>query len=100
MKLAKCLAILLALAVSAGCAQLLLAQGTDLGTIRGTVTDPAAQWFQMQARHPGSGYGYVREPNTNPQGEYQIFGLPPGTYKVSIAAPGMDGSKCTGSSDG
>jgi len=38
MKLAACLAILLILATFGG-AQFLFAQGTDLGTITGTVTD-------------------------------------------------------------
>ena len=41
MNFAKYLSVLLALAISVGCAQPLLAQGTDLGTIRGTVTDPS-----------------------------------------------------------
>ena len=66
MKLAKCLAILLALAVSVGSAQLLLAQGTDLGTIRGTVTDPSgAVVRECKCDHRGSGHGYVTRNETN-----------------------------------
>ena len=97
MKLAKCLAVLLALAVSVGCAQLLLAQGTDLGTIRGTVTDPSgAVVANASVTIADQATGTLRHTETNPHGEYQIFGLPSGTYKVTIAAPGMTASNVTG----
>ena len=49
MNFAKYLVVLLALAISVGCAQSLLAQGTDLGTIRGTVTDPSGAVIPTQA---------------------------------------------------
>ena len=97
MKLAKCLAVLLALAVSVGCAQLLLAQGTDLGTIRGTVTDSSgAVVANASVTIADQATGTLRHTETNPHGEYQIFGLPSGTYKVTIAAPGMTASNVTG----
>jgi hypothetical protein len=97
MKLAKCLAILSALAVSVGCAQLLLAQGTDLGTIRGTVTDPSgAVVANASVTIADQATGTLRHTETNPHGEYQMFGLPSGTYKVTIAAPGMTASNMTG----
>ena len=97
MKLAKCLAILLALAVSVGCAQLLLAQGTDLGTIRGTVTDPSGAVIpNARVVILDLATNTSREANTNAQGEYQVFGLRPGSYKVSIGAPGMDTQDITG----
>src|SRR5690348_9318220 len=97
MKLAKCLAILLALAVSVGSAQLLLAQGTDLGTIRGTVTDPSgAVVANASVTIADQATGALRHTETNPHGEYQMFGLPSGTYKVTIAAPGMTASNVTG----
>src|SRR5436305_11693151 len=90
MKLATRLAILLALAVGVGSAQLLLAQGTDLGTIRGTVTDPSgAVVANASVTVADQATGSLRHTETNPHGEYQMFGLPSGTYKVTIAAPGM-----------
>ncbi len=39
MKLTKCFALLLILLAALGSAQLMFAQGTDLGTITGSVTD-------------------------------------------------------------
>jgi hypothetical protein len=97
MKLAKCLAILLALAVGVGSAQLLLAQGTDLGTIRGTVTDPSGAVVpNARVVILDLATNTSREANTNAQGEYQVFGLRPGSYKVSIGAPGMDTQDITG----
>ena len=71
-------------------------QGTDLGTIRGLVTD--------------SGGGIIvgasvtvtdaltkrdRVTETNAQGNYEMFGLNPGTYTVTISAPGMSKSEVT-----
>ena len=97
MKLAKRLAILLALAVGVGSARLLLAQGTDLGTIRGTVTDPSgAVVANASVSSCGSGHGHAPPHRNEPHGEYQMFGLPSGTYKVTIAAPGMTASDVTG----
>jgi hypothetical protein len=36
-----------------------------------------------------------RETQTNSQGEYRVFGLRPGAYKVSISAPGMGTTEIT-----
>jgi len=65
-------------------------QGTDLGTIRGIVTDTTG------AIIPGAAVSVVdaltssaRETRTNSQGNYEMFGLKPGTYRVIITAPGM-----------
>ena len=38
----------------------------------------------------------LRHAETNPHGEYQMFGLPSGTYKVTISAPGMTARDITG----
>jgi len=65
-------------------------QGTDLGTIRGIVTDttgaiiPAAAVSVIDALTSSA-----RETRTNSQGNYEMFGLKPGTYRVIITAPGM-----------
>jgi len=71
-------------------------QGTDLGTIRGTVTDSTG------AVIPGATVtvtdaltNTVRETRTNSQGNYEMFGLKPGTYKVTITAAGMSKKEIT-----
>jgi len=71
-------------------------QGTDLGTIRGTVTDatgaviPAASVTITDALT-----NTARETKTNAQGNYEMFGLKPGTYRVTITAPGMNKRETT-----
>ena len=97
MNFAKYLVVLLALAISVGCAQSLLAQGTDLGTIRGTVTDPSgAVIANASVTIADLATNALRHTETNPHGEYQMFGLPSGTYKVTITAPGMTAHDITG----
>jgi hypothetical protein len=65
-------------------------QGTDLGTIRGIVTDSAggvivgATVTITDALTKGE-----RVTETNAQGNYEMFGLNSGTYTVTVAAPGM-----------
>src|SRR5438445_10076337 len=65
-------------------------QGTDLVTIRGTVTDSTG------AVIPGATVTVTdtltntsRETKTNSQGNYEMLGLKSGTYKVAITAAGM-----------
>src|SRR3981189_3154182 len=65
-------------------------QGTDLGTIRGTVTASTG------AVIPGATVtvtdtltNRARETKTNCQGNYEMVGLKPGTYRVAIPAAGM-----------
>src|ERR1700758_1883359 len=65
-------------------------QGTDLGTVRGVVTDSAG------AIIPGASVvitdtstGAVRATTTNGQGNYEMFGLKSGKYTVTITAAGM-----------
>jgi len=63
-------------------------QGTDLGTIRGTVTDstgaviPSATVTVTDALTNSA-----RETKTNSQGNYEMFGLKPGTYRVGKSPP-------------
>lgn len=72
-------------------------QGTDLGTIRGTVTDssgavvPSASVTILDVRT-----GATRATQTNSNGDYQMFGLPSGNYKVTIASHGMTTQEITG----
>ena len=97
MKLAKSLACLLLFTLGFGCTQWMFAQGTDLGTIRGSVTDasgaliPNAKVVVLDLET-----NTTRETSTNAQGEYQMFGLRPGSYKVSISAPNMGTTDLTG----
>src|SRR5690349_3540810 len=71
-------------------------QGTDLGTIRGTVTDstgaviPSASVTITDALT-----NTARETKTNAQGNYEMFGLKPGTYRVVITAVGMSKKEIT-----
>jgi hypothetical protein len=65
-------------------------QGTDLGTIRGSVTDTGGAVIpDALVSVTDSLTNSVLEAHTNSQGDYEIFGLNPGTYKVTISAPGM-----------
>jgi hypothetical protein len=75
----------------------LLGQGTDLGTIRGTVTDSSgAVVANASVTILDVGTGATRQTTTNSHGEYQMFGLPSGTYKVRVAAAGMTTQEVTG----
>ena len=75
----------------------LFGQGTDLGTIRGTVTDRSgAVVANAKVVILDQSTGTTRELTTNSQGQYQAFGLRPGAYKVSISAPGMRTTDLTG----
>jgi len=84
--------------------ELLHGQGTDLGTIRGTVTDSSgAAVPNANVTIVDSSTGAARQTKTNGQGEYQVFGLRSGTYRVSVSAPGfatqqIDNIPLTGSS--
>ena len=67
-----------------------LGQGTDLGTIRGTVSDSSGALVpNAKITIIDQSTGSQRLTTTNERGEYQLFGLPSGTYTVSIAATGM-----------
>src|SRR5438552_8090586 len=90
----RCLALL---ALCLGCAQMVLAQGTDLGTIRGLVTDPSgAVIANAKVIILDLGTNTTRETATNARGEYQMFGLRSGNYKVSVSAPGLTTQDITG----
>src|SRR6185312_8294669 len=65
-------------------------QGTDLGTVRGVVTDSAGAVIPGAAvTITDTATGAVRQTTTNGQGNYEMFGLKSGTYTVTITASGM-----------
>src|SRR5215475_11454552 len=96
MNYTKSLAVLFVL-ILVGCPHLLLGQGTDLGTIRGSVTDSSGALIaNARVVILDLSTGTTRETVTNSQGEYQVFGLRPGNYKVSISAANMRTQEITG----
>ena len=65
-------------------------QGTDLGTIRGTVTESSGALVpNANVTIVDSSTGASRQTKTNGQGEYQVFGLRSGTYRISVSAAGF-----------
>src|SRR5215831_4882322 len=76
---------------------LLYGQGTDLGTIRGTVTDTSGALVAQAAvtvTDPSTGASRVTK--TNGDGAYEMFGLRSGTYLVGIQAGGFADQKIDG----
>jgi hypothetical protein len=72
-------------------------QGTDLGTIRGTVKDSSgAVVVNASVTILDAQTGATRQTKTNSSGDYQMFGLPSGRYSVKIAASGMSTQDITG----
>ena len=72
-------------------------QGTDLGTIRGSVTDASgAVVANASVTILDVATGETRHTTTNSRGEYQMFGLPSGRYKVTLAVAGMSTEDITG----
>ena len=71
-------------------------QGTDLGTIRGTVTDSSGAAIpNATVTITDALTNTARQTQTNSQGHYEMFGLRPGAYRVVITAPGMDKKEIT-----
>lgn len=83
-------AVLSILALSVLASAPLYGQGTDLGTIRGTVTDASGAVVpNASVTILDQATATPRHTTSNSRGEYQIFGLPSGRYKVTISTPGM-----------
>lgn len=71
-------------------------QGTDLGTIRGLVTDSAGGVIVgATVTVTDSLTKSERVTETNAQGNYEMFGLNSGTYTVTVVAPGMSKTEIT-----
>jgi len=65
-------------------------QGTDLGTVRGTVTDSSgAVVAGAKVTVTDALTNASRVTSTNAEGSYQVFGLKSGTYEIAIEAAGM-----------
>ncbi|HKQ51724.1 MAG TPA: carboxypeptidase-like regulatory domain-containing protein, partial [Pyrinomonadaceae bacterium] len=65
-------------------------QGTNLGTIRGTVTDPNGDVIPDAAvQVTDQETGLSRDVTTDSQGTYEAAALKPGNYKVTVTASGF-----------
>lgn len=97
MKPSSALPILLVLVLTVCSSVFVQGQGTDLGTIRGTVTDSSGAMVGNAAVTVlDVQTGATRQTATNSRGEYQMFGLRSGTYKVTITNSGMNTAEVTG----
>ena len=66
------------------------AQGSNLGTIRGTITDAnGAVVPDATVQVTDQSTGISRDLKTNGEGNYEAVALKPGTYKVSVSANGF-----------
>jgi hypothetical protein len=73
-----------------GSVHFLFAQGTDLGTIRGTVKDASgAVIADAKVTVTDLDTNTSRETKSNGAGDFEVFGLNSGRYKVSATAAGM-----------
>jgi hypothetical protein len=73
-----------------GSAHFLFAQGTDLGTIRGTVKDASgAVIANANVVATDLDTNASRQTKANGAGDFEIFGLRSGRYKISVTASGM-----------
>ncbi|MEO8434777.1 MAG: carboxypeptidase-like regulatory domain-containing protein [Pyrinomonadaceae bacterium] len=65
-------------------------QGSNLGGIRGTVTDPnGAVIPNASVQVTDQTTGISRDLTTDSEGNYQAAALKPGNYKVTVSAPGF-----------
>jgi len=73
-----------------GSIHFLFAQGTDLGTIRGNVKDASgAVIADAKVMITDLDTNTSRQTNANGAGDFEVFGLKSGRYKVSVTANGM-----------
>src|SRR4029077_18822299 len=65
-------------------------QGTNLGTIRGSVTDPNGAVIPNAAvQITDEATGLSRDLTTDTQGNYEAAALKPGNYKITVTATGF-----------
>src|SRR5713226_7930467 len=81
----------LAFAILLACfAGLGYSQGTDLGTIRGTVTDASGAVVpHAKVEVTDLSTNITRQLTTNNEGNYEATALKSGNYKVTVSAPGF-----------
>ena len=73
------------------------AQGTDLGTIRGTVTDSSGALIPgAQVEVADVDTSIDRHLTTDGQGDYEAAGLRYGNYKVTVTFAGFNTAEVTG----
>ena len=73
-----------------GGAGLALAQGTNLGTIRGNVTDPNGSIIaNAKVQVTDLETNLSRDFTTDKEGNYEAVGLKSGNYRVSVTATGL-----------
>src|SRR4051812_10306733 len=73
------------------------AQGTDLGAIRGSVTDSSgAAIAKASVAVTDLATNSKRQITSNNEGVYEAFGLNPGTYRVTVDAPGFNRQEING----
>src|ERR1700721_3423676 len=85
------LALVLILLSSLESAQWVFAQGTDLGTIQATVKDASgAVIANAQVTVIDVDTNTPRETHANGAGDFEVFGLWSGRYKVSVTPSGMN----------
>lgn len=69
---------------------------TTTATLNGTITDPSQGVISgAQVTAVETATGIVHQIKTNAVGQYTIPALPPGTYKVTVSAPGFAQSSAT-----
>jgi len=70
--------------------ELAFAQGTNLGTIRGTITDTNGALVTVaRVQVTDLATDLARDVTTNSEGNYEITGLKFGSYKVTVTAQGF-----------
>src|ERR1035438_875216 len=83
--------LLVTLLTVLGIAHSMFGQGTDLGTIQGTVKDPSgAVIANATVTVIDVATNAPRQTNANGAGDFEVFGLRSGRYKVSVTASGMN----------
>src|SRR5262245_50700525 len=81
--------ILLAVCILSG-TDLIIAQGTNLGTIRGTVTDAdGAVIVKAKVEVTDLVTNISREYTTDKEGNYEAAGLKSGTYRINVSSQGF-----------
>jgi outer membrane receptor protein involved in Fe transport len=86
----KALCVLFVAAIVCSCAVPAFAQSATTGAVGGTIYDPSGSVLAgVQITVLNVATGETRSTVTRASGEYRITDLPPGTYTVTVTAPGF-----------